>query len=80
MCEVLILFIKTIQLNCVKGGRAVWNKNEWKVSPENLLLHNVFSWHFCQPTAKGFFYYYYTGKSVKTLLSKQPNLTKCLIS
>ena len=79
MCEVLRLFIKTIQLNCVKEGRAVWNKNEWQVSPENLLLHNVFSWHFRQPTAKGFFFSY-TGKSLKTLLSKQPNLTKCLIS
>ena len=56
MCEVLRLFIKTTQLNCVKEGRAVWNKNEWQVSPENLLLHNVFSWHFRQPTAKGFFF------------------------
>ena len=66
-------------LNCVKEGRAVWNKNERQVSAENLLLHNVFSWHFSQPTAKGFFFSY-TGKSVKTFLSKQPNLTKSLIS
>ena len=65
--------------DCVEEGRAVRNKNEWQVSPENLLLHDVFSWHFRQPTAKGFFFSY-TGKSVKTLLSKQPNLTKCLIS
>ena len=78
MCEVLRLFIKTIQLNCVKEGRAVWNKNEWQVPLENLSLHNVFHGTFVNPRLKVFFSY--TGKSVKTLLSKQPNLTKCLIS
>ena len=46
-------------LNCVKEGRTVWSKKEWQVCPKNLLLHNVFSWHFRQPVAKGFFFFLY---------------------
>ena len=46
-------------LNCVKEGRTVWSKKEWQVCPKNLLLHNVFPWHFRQPVAKGFFFFLY---------------------